>query len=119
MGGDDTKDTSSLYLTLKEKQKLGADIVSPMKRHKEAPRSPASARRRKMPSEALGLLPPNKNSKARPSSACNRGQKKKKIKFRDELEGQELCDVLIVESYKRFYNVEEIDTQCTCACKIF
>ncbi len=102
---DPATQDASLYLTLKNQKKIGPDIVSPMRRKKHhQPKSPASSRRRKQKEEAL-------NQKKDANS------NKKKVRFRDEYDG-DLCEVILIESYKKYYN-NEATSACSCSCTIF
>ena len=42
----------------------------------------------------------------------------KHVHFKDEVEGNDLCDVVIIESYKKYYNTVN-DSSCACTCQIF
>ena len=43
---------------------------------------------------------------------------KKNVHFKDEIEGNNLCDVIIIESFKQYYNTVNQST-CTCTCSIY
>jgi hypothetical protein len=42
---------------------------------------------------------------------------KKNVHFKDEFEGGDLCDVVVIESYKKYYIGNE--AKCSCTCQIF
>ena len=46
------------------------------------------------------------------------GNLKKNVHFKDEVEGNSLCDVVVIESYKKYYNSNNTAT-CSCTCSIF
>ncbi|CDW81173.1 UNKNOWN [Stylonychia lemnae] len=43
---------------------------------------------------------------------------KKNVHFKDEVEGNSLCDVVVIESYKKYYNNGN-QASCSCFCSIF
>lgn len=43
---------------------------------------------------------------------------KKHVRFRDDIEGNSLCIVYEIESYKKYYNISS-DAHCSCTCSIF
>jgi hypothetical protein len=43
---------------------------------------------------------------------------KKNVHFRDEVEGNSLCEVIVIESYKKYYNSGD-RASCSCTCQIF
>jgi hypothetical protein len=44
---------------------------------------------------------------------------KKQVRFRDEIEGKDIREVFIIESYKEYYLMQDNEAKCACTCSIF
>jgi len=87
--------------------------ISPMrKRMKEDDQISARSKRAER-----GSRQGSRASSPRKRKEVNQGPKKK-VHFRDEEHGSELCDIHFVPSYKKYYNSVS-DASCSCTCLLY